>query len=64
MDINFNNYIFIANSGYDSSILRNLLNPHFKQLIIDYNNKNTKDKRKIKKLNEDEKKIYKGPLLK
>jgi hypothetical protein len=58
LDMNFNNSIFIADSGYDSSILRNLLNPYFKQLIFDYNNRNTKDKRKIKKLNENEKKIY------
>jgi hypothetical protein len=49
LNMNFNNSIFVADSGYDSSILRNQLNPCFKQLIIDYNNRNTKDKKKIKK---------------
>jgi hypothetical protein len=32
--------------------------PYFKQLIIDYNNRNTKDKKKIKNLNNEDKKIY------
>jgi transposase len=58
LDKNFNNSIFVADPGYDSSIVRNLLMPHFKQLIIDYNNRNTKDKKKIKKLNNEDKKIY------
>jgi hypothetical protein len=44
--INFKNSIFVVDPGYDSSVVRNLLMPNFKQLIIDYNDKNTKDKKK------------------
>jgi hypothetical protein len=50
---------FICDKGYCSSIIRNILNNNNIIPIIPFNNRNTKDKSKIKKLTDSEKYKYK-----
>lgn len=50
---------FLADKGYDSKENRNIIESKKMIPIIDHNNRNTKDKNKIKKLTKNEKKIYK-----
>ncbi len=50
---------FLADSGYDSSKIRNYLQENKFTSIIDFNNRNTKNKDKIRKFTKKEKKIYK-----
>ena len=56
--IDKNTSIFMADAGYDSSILRNKLNKIFYKTLIPYNKRNTKDKNKIKVFTNEEKKMY------
>ena len=49
---------FLADKGYDGRELRNKIEGLGYIPIIDYNNRNTKDPLKIKKLNKKEKEIY------
>ena len=49
----------MADSGYDSSIIYELNKKIFKKSIIKPNNRNTKNKSKIRKLNESEEQLYK-----
>ena len=55
----FNNSIFMADSGYDSSYIYELNKSIFKKSIIKSNNRNTKNKIKKRKLNESEEQLYK-----
>jgi len=48
LNINFKNSVFMADAGYDSSILRKSLNNIFLKVIIPFNKRNTKDTKKIK----------------
>jgi transposase len=59
LNINFKNSIFMADAGYDSTILRNSLNNIFFKVIIPFNKRNTKDAKKIKNLTNEDKKEYK-----
>lgn len=54
-----NKVIFMADKGYDSSILRNKLSNYFYKIIIPYNKRNTKVINKIKILSNDDKILYK-----
>ena len=56
----FNKYrqYFLADKGYDTKHIRNIVTEKGYTPIIDHNNRNTKDIAKIKKLNEQEKPIY------
>lgn len=60
--IDKNTCVFMADAGYDSSILRNKLNNIFYKTIIPYNKRNTKDINKIKILTDNEKKMYKSRI--
>jgi len=55
----FNNSIFMADSGYDSSYIYELNKVIFKKSIIKPNNRNTKNEKKKRKLNESEEQLYK-----
>ncbi len=55
----FINSIFIADSGYDSSYIYEINKNIFKKSIIKPNNRNTKNKNKKRKLDENEEKLYK-----
>jgi len=50
-------YLF-ADKGYCSQLTRDILNKNNIHPIIDYNNRNTKDKSKIKCLSKEEFKLY------
>ena len=52
------NYL-LADSAYDSENIKNKLKEIKMRSIIKPNNRNTKDKKKIRKLNKQEKKKYK-----
>lgn len=54
---------FLGDKGYCSKQLRNILEDDNYVPIIDFNNRNTKDKTKIKKLSKDEFKIYKKRIM-
>lgn len=57
---NINKNIFLADKGYDSKKIRELLKAKgYKKIIIAYNKRNTKDIKKILKFTKREKKIYK-----
>lgn len=58
--IDKNSTICMADAGYDSVHLRNELNNIFFKCIIPFNKRNTKDENKIKKLTDEEKKLYKS----
>lgn len=49
----------LADKGYDTQLVRDLLNISKMKHIIPYNKRNTKDPSKIKLLTEEQKKIYK-----
>lgn len=54
-----NKDIFLADKGYDSSIVReSLLNKKYKRIIIPQNKRNIKNKELLVKLNKREKKIF------
>lgn len=54
---------FLADKGYDSEKVRDLLQENGYIPIIDYNKRNTKDETKIKKLTVNEKKKYKKRIV-
>ena len=53
------NTIMMADKGYDSSFIRNKLIDNGVKPIIPFNKRNTKDKNKIKYLNDADTKFYK-----
>lgn len=53
------NCIILADKGYDTKAIRKKIKKSKMKCIIAYNKRNTKDKTKIKELNEVEKKVYK-----
>ena len=57
--IDKNNSIFMADAGYDSSIIRNKLNGIFNKILIPQNKRNIRDQNKIKVFTNEEKKLYK-----
>jgi transposase len=57
------NAIILADKGYDSNEFRNQCKNANLNPIIDYNNRNTQDPKKIKKLTKKEKIIYKKRIV-
>lgn len=58
IDVKYRN-IMLADKGYDSTQVRKILEDKgYKNSIIDYNKRNTKDQKKIKKLTREERIIY------
>ncbi len=56
------NTLILADKGYDTKSVRNIINESKMKHIIPYNKRNTKDKTKIKELSLDEKKIYRNRI--